>query len=221
MNIPLKSIPEGCIILADNIGELSSKALILINNEFTDNSIMRSESMKVPFILVIHAIEEAGKLLQLINKGLNAEKEGKFFIEYQIRSPHEQKGREAAKTGLLVIEWLQRISLNNSSKSEDPKDIFEDYSVHLKGLHDEFKEIREGTFYLDFDEKKRQWATMEYPDPLFIYFDSFLLLGMSVLVTTFLKKDCRLNELQKQIEGIANCTDISEIEAILDNWKEK
>ena len=173
--IPVTIVREGCTKIAENIYELSDHA-----NRFLDVS-EDIISRRIAYILVIHAIDEAGKLIEIMRKMVAAERDHESAISVEGFYSHKMKGLEAGTIGLLAIDWLDKIAtqLGAAAGAGQPAPFME-YRAHLERLHQDFPYEREHALYVNLAAEK--WLTPETPEMSDIAFDAYLLGSLALLV---------------------------------------
>jgi AbiV family abortive infection protein len=171
--IPVAIVREGCTKIAENILELSDHAnrFIDLNEEIV--------TRRIAYILVIHAMDEAGKLLEIMRKMVVADSTGASTITVEGFYSHRLKGSEAGTIGLLTIDWLDKIVEALALKTEKPiPPPFKEYRAHLEHLRQDFPREREHALYVDLEEGI--WMPPRSPEESDIAFDAYLL-GMLAL----------------------------------------
>lgn len=196
--MPVAIVREGCMKLAENIGELSEHANRFI--DFNEDIVAR----RIAYILVIHAMDEAGKLLEIMRKMVAAESTGASTIAVEGFYSHRLKGSEAGTAGLLTIDWLDRTVVALMQKTEKPvPPPFKDYRAHLERLREDFSLEREHALYVDLEDGN--WITPEVPDESDIAFDACLLgtlAGFTLLGISFGKSFTDLSDIVRQVSSI-------------------
>lgn len=172
--IPVSLVNEGCGRIAENMSELTYHALRFLN--LSDEIVSR----RVAQILVIHAMDEAGKLLEIVRKTIHAESTGADSISIEGFYSHSRKGAQAGDMGILAVNWLQARAERIFSVASGLTNALDDYRNHLKSLKIDFTREREDALYVDFEDGK--WSSPTAHDESWIFFDAYLL-GMLAAVT--------------------------------------
>jgi len=193
--VPVIAVREGCVKIANNIAELADYAERIL--EMNEGVVSR----RIAYILVVHAMDEAGKLLAVIKEMIEAESSGAETIAIEGFYNHEYKGSQAGGVGLLTIDWVQTVidSLTLPDTREDL--LLSGYRTHLERLRHRFSKEREDALYVDFDQGK--WISPNSPEEEDIALDSFLLGFMAVITQTTIGTGKSFLELDQLIRLIA------------------
>jgi len=212
ITIPICEISNGCLKIAENIEDLAISAQGLLGISAIENNLENLQDRRMAYIFVIHAIDEAGKLLIMIRKAINAEAKQESNIIMENFYSHPKKGEEAGFVGLQAIEWLEGLS-QNSTQTESPqiKLLVQEYRKHLKKVRKNFGLLREEILYVDYNEEKQSWIVAEPPKWIMIWLDAQLLLLTTATIKASIRNGESFIDLSNKIQSIVKCTDLQEI----------
>lgn len=195
MIVPVIAVREGCVKIAENIAELADYAGRIL--EMNEGVVSR----RIAYILVVHAMDEAGKLLTVIKEMIKAESSGAETIAIEGFYNHEYKGSQAGGVGLLTIDWFQTVIDRLPPPGTREGFLLCGYRNHLEHLRHGFSKEREDALYVDFDQGK--WISPNFPEEGCIALDSILLGFMAVITQTTIGTGKSFLELDKMIRLIA------------------
>lgn len=195
--IPVTIVREGCKKIAENISELSDHASRFL--EFNEDIVSR----RIAYILVIHAMDEAGKLLDIMKKMVIAEGKCDSDIEVEAFYSHGLKGLEAGTIGLLAVDWLDELAAAMAARARiDSPPPSMDYRAHLEHLRCNFKHEREQVLYVNLENDK--WTSPSCATESDIAMDAFAL-NMLAMVTLAAIDSCKpfreLSEMTRQLSS--------------------
>jgi AbiV family abortive infection protein len=212
--IPVALAGDGCNKITENILELSDHANRFL--EFDENIVSR----RIAYILVIHAMDEAGKLLTIMKKMVEAEAAGAEVIMIERFYDHCFKGSQAGNIGVLTIDWMDSIVNEIAPMGNQDSLPFAEYRAHLERLRRGFSKERESALYVDFDEGK--WVSPTIPSEDDIGLDSFLLTTLAAVTQATIgagKSFTQLNELvQKMVSPTTKKTFAKALRDTLVKW---
>lgn len=160
--------------IAENIYEFSDHA-----NRFLDFS-EEIISPRIAYVLVLHAMDEAGKLIEIMRKMVDAERDHASEITVEGFYSHRIKGSEAGTIGLLAVDWLERMVAQLSlDKVPGERESFLAYRKHLERLRKDFPCEREHALYVNLEEER--WLSPVAPEPADIGSDAYLLESLALL----------------------------------------
>lgn len=172
--IPVSLVDEGCRRIAENISEFTDHAIRFLN--LSEDIVSR----RIVQILVVHAMDEGGKLLEIIRKAIEAEHIGATSISIDGFYSHSRKGLQAGSIGILAIDWLQSTADGLPPSNIPESTELDGYRIHLESLRRDFRRERESVLYVDIDDGR--WLSPTVADELWLMFDA-LLLGMLAALT--------------------------------------
>jgi AbiV family abortive infection protein len=194
--IPITIVREGCCKIAENILELSDHANRFL--DFDEGIVSR----RIAYILVIHAMDEAGKLLTMMKEMVEAETTGAESIVIEGFYDHGFKGSQAGNMGLLTIDWMDSIMNDIAPIGSQDSLPFAEYRAHLERLRKGFSTERENALYVDFDGSR--WVSPTTPSEEDVVFDSILLSILAAVTQATVgagESFTQLNELVQKIAG--------------------
>lgn len=198
VTMPVATVRDGCIKIAENISELSEHANLFI--DFNEDIVSR----RVAYILVIHAMDEAGKLFEIMRKMVEAESTGAKVIAIEGFYDHRFKGSQAGTMGMLTIDWMDSIVNEIAPAGSQGNLLSAEYREHLERLRKGFSTERENALYVDFNGNR--WTSPTAPSEEDVAFDSFLLSALAEVTKATIgagKSFTQLNELVQKIAGPA------------------
>ena len=201
--IPISLVSEGCGRIAENISELTDHAI-----RFLDLS-EEVVSRRIAQILVIHAMDEAGKLLEIIRKTIEAKHTEAVSISIDGFYSHSRKGSQAGSIGVLTIDWLQSV-IEKLAVSDIKEPIIQgSYRIHLESLKESFCREREGALYVDFDEGR--WLSPTVQDVSYIALDASLLGILAAITLDTVNAGLPIHHLDKLAKQISDPATIEEL----------
>lgn len=199
LEIPLDDARDGCVEIANNIHELADHA-----NRFLDFD-EEIVSTRIAAVLVIHAMDEAGKLLSIIREGIAAKAEGNETISAPWFYSHPAKGREAGTIGLAAVDWLERTVTSKLGATKEAKIEFQEYRTHLETLKRDFRRIRERTLYVDYEDGT--WISPVDADYKHVGIDAYLLNILAIFVKANIKAGLSFPEIDEVVRSIYDSVD--------------
>lgn len=190
-------------MIASNIQELADHAKRF--NDVDENIVSR----RIAYILVIHAMDEAGKLLSIIKNGIAAESEGTDSISIQGFYSHPVKGSEAGSMGIVAVDWLQKVAAAKSDSIGEDKGVLQDYRIHLETLRQDFRCERERTLYVDYACGK--WISPSSAEYNYVCIDAFLLDIMALFVKANIEAGLSFCEIDEIVRDIYNSVDLDDL----------
>jgi len=211
--LPVREARQGCIFIANNIKCYSDTALFLLHSGMGFR--------RMPYIIAVLGMDEAGKVLKIIKKSIEAEGASPVeTIEIENWYAHWAKGTVAGELGTLTIEWLTEILKSDPFmvRNGELKDqeFLTRYRTHLQRLKDSFSDERNSMIYIDYEEGMRTWSIPEAPKFDVVLFDVLLLSLLSTIVINHLDKGRSFLELDSVIRSIKDCKDLGNALAALD-----
>ena len=172
--IPLVDAKEGCRRIAENIEQLAQNASVILslNEDLIDR--------RVAWILILHAIDETGKLIKTMREAEVAELSQSDKVTIRGFTNHTDKGMEAGSAGILALEWFEGLFREMGSTYEaDGFDVL-NYRVHLETLRGDFSRERMRALYVDYRDDK--WIPPNCADEGHMYLDAWTLLTIAFVV---------------------------------------
>jgi AbiV family abortive infection protein len=204
--LPASIVREGCLKIADNIYEFSDHA-----NRFLDFS-EEIISPRIAYVLVIHAMDEAGKLIEIMRKMVDAERDHASEISVEGFYSHRIKGSEAGTIGLLAIDWLERMVAQVSlDKATGNRESFVAYRTHLERLRMNFSFEREHALYVNLEGDR--WLSPVTPSSADIGVDAYLLESLALLTQLGLaagRSFTELSDIAQQVTSL-NAQDLANV----------
>ncbi|MBU1158593.1 MAG: AbiV family abortive infection protein [Candidatus Thermoplasmatota archaeon] len=194
--MPVEHAREGCEKIAQNVIELVRSASYLLN--MNDETAHRRQA----YVLIIHAIDEAGKMIRIIKEMIAAESNGCKAITITGFYSHKRKGSEAAAIGLVAIDWFDELLKTRTAEFEESedKDSLERYRSHLETLRREFDGERERVLYVDYENGK--WLQPISANEVDIILDAHLLSLTAIIVQSSLKAGKTFREVSDTIQQV-------------------
>lgn len=211
--LPLRQARDGCIRIAENIKCFTEGGIALM---FFPGGFCR-----MPYILAILGMDEAGKVLKIIRECVKAEDSSpETVLEIENWYAHWAKGSAAGDMGAFTVDWLDRILRSDAFMIRDGKlkdqDLLDKCKAHLKHLSRHFADERNSIIYVDYEEEGEFWSIPGSPDAAVVLFDLVLLSLLSDIVVKSLGSGKSFMELDKAMRGISACAELQDALGRLD-----
>lgn len=206
--IPLSLVDEGCRRIAENILELTDLAR---RSVVPDEEIVGKRMVQ---ILVMHAMDEAGKLLEVVRKTIEAELTGVTAISIEGFYSHPRKGSQAGEMGMLAIDWLESTVEGFPDLTAVERANLREYRIHLKELKESFSKYREALLYVDFDGTK--WSSPTARSELMVFFDASSIGVLATLCLEILNASRPIHDLGRIARMISDSTTLMELKKKLE-----
>ncbi len=208
--IPSSSARGGCLRIAGNVKCFSETAVLLM-------AIPSAGFHRMPYIFTLLGIDEAGKVLRIIEKSLEVGSETCDSTEIVVKNwySHWAKGPAAGEVGILAVKWLENAIVTKPSMLRPdgkPKDadFIKDYRDHLRHLKDNFSRERNSMIYIDYDEEAGEWSTPAPPAIAFVMLDAVLLGLFSDIVVNCMNEGVSFSALSREIQSIRGCRNLDD-----------
>jgi AbiV family abortive infection protein len=194
--MPIDHAREGCEKIALNVIELARGASHLMNTD-DGNGYTRQA-----YALVIHAIDETGKMINIIKEMMTAESNASKAIRVVGFYSHSHKGSEAAAIGLVAVDWFSNLleTVAAGLEEDEDEDSMDRYKLHLRTLRDGFEEERGRVLYVDYENGT--WLQPTSARDVDIVLDGLLLSLTAVIVADCMKKEKTFHEVYDEIQKV-------------------
>lgn len=135
---------EGCMLIAANIEQLTDNATYLL--QFNEDLMDR----RISWILTVHAIDEAGKLIKMMRESVNAESLGREKVTASGLRDHASKGSEAGSAGLQALDMFEGVIVRMAKDLDMEGFDIQRYRRHLEVIRANFTGERSRALYAVF-----------------------------------------------------------------------
>jgi AbiV family abortive infection protein len=192
----LRASRECCTIIAENIEQLAQNAgrLLTLDEE--------PMGRRIAWILTVHAIDEAGKLIMMMKESVAAESSKSKEVRIGRHRSHAAKGSEAGTAGLQALNMFEEVITRLVQDVMKGGFDIQRYRNHLEAVRTNFSGERSGALYAVFADG--QCLPPTCPHEKDIYVDAWILNLMATIVKINLKHGKSFEDVDKIVRKIMN-----------------